>query len=82
MEITDARISAADLHRIIRFGKRMLAQPVELLEGVREAVERGGFLQPGLPFLETARIALPDQVSPAQARKVLESAVGRVLDAV
>ena len=39
MEITDARISAADLHRIIRFGKRMLAQPVELLEGVREAVE-------------------------------------------
>lgn len=37
----------------------------------REAVEQGGFLQPGLPFLETARIALPDNVSPTQARKEL-----------
>ena len=39
MHITDERISAADLHRIITFGKQMLAQPVELLDGVREAVE-------------------------------------------
>ena len=39
VQITDARISAADLHRIIDFGKQMLAHPVELLDGVREAVE-------------------------------------------
>ncbi|WP_374576669.1 ABC transporter permease [Phenylobacterium sp.] len=41
----------------------------------REAVEQGGFLQPGLPFLETARIALPDQASPAEARKALRQAI-------
>ena len=40
VQITDERISAADLHRIIAFGKQMLAHPVELLEGVREAVEQ------------------------------------------
>jgi putative ABC transport system permease protein len=37
----------------------------------REAVEQGGFLQPGLPFMETARIALPDDVAPTEARKAL-----------
>ena len=37
--ITDARISAADLHRIVELGKSLLRHPVELLPGVREAVE-------------------------------------------
>jgi len=37
----------------------------------REAVEQGGFLQPGLPFMETARIALPGDVAPTEARKAL-----------
>lgn len=41
----------------------------------REAVEQGGFLQPGLPFLETARIALPEGVSPVEARKALRKAI-------
>ena len=41
----------------------------------REAVEQGGFLQPGLPFLETARIALPDNVSPVEARKALRKTI-------
>lgn len=41
----------------------------------REAVEQGGFLEPGLPFLETARIALPDDVSPTQARKDLRKVI-------
>lgn len=41
----------------------------------REAVEQGGFLEPGLPFLETARIALPDDVSPTQARKDLRKII-------
>ncbi|HWS78893.1 MAG TPA: HAD family hydrolase [Thermomonas sp.] len=40
VEITDARISAADLHRIVELGKSLLRHPVELLPGVRDAVER------------------------------------------
>ena len=39
VEITDARISAGDLHRIVGLGKALLRHPVELLEGVRAAVE-------------------------------------------
>lgn len=39
VEITEARISAADLHRIVGLGKALLRHPVELLPGVRDAVE-------------------------------------------
>jgi len=39
IEMTDERISAADLHRIVSFAKDMLRRPVELLPGVRAAVE-------------------------------------------
>ncbi|WP_430390156.1 HAD family hydrolase [Dyella sp. 20L07] len=39
IEITQSRISATDLHRIIALGKQVLAHPVELLPGIREAVE-------------------------------------------
>ncbi|MHA6203401.1 HAD family hydrolase [Dyella soli] len=39
IEITESRISAADLHRIIEIGKQVLAHPVELLPGIRAAVE-------------------------------------------
>ena len=38
VEITGARISAADLHRIVVLGKELLCHPVELLPGVRQAV--------------------------------------------
>ncbi|MDQ3617307.1 MAG: HAD family hydrolase [Pseudomonadota bacterium] len=38
VEITDARISARDLHRIVRLGKELLRHPVELLPGIAEAV--------------------------------------------
>jgi putative hydrolase of the HAD superfamily len=37
--LTDARISGADIHRIVELGKGILRQPVELLPGVREAVD-------------------------------------------
>jgi len=37
--ITGARISAADLHRIVELGKAVLQHPVELLPGIRAAVE-------------------------------------------
>jgi putative hydrolase of the HAD superfamily len=39
IETTDGRISAADLHRIVALGKALLEHPVELLSGIREAVE-------------------------------------------
>ena len=37
--VTDGRISAADLHAIVGIGKDVLSHPVELLPGVRDAVE-------------------------------------------
>jgi putative hydrolase of the HAD superfamily len=36
--LTDARIAAADLHRLIELGKGVLAHPVDLLDGMAEAV--------------------------------------------
>jgi len=39
IEMTCGRISAADVHRIVILAKDMLRQPVELLPGVRAAVE-------------------------------------------
>jgi putative hydrolase of the HAD superfamily len=39
VEITEARISARDLHRIVTLGKDLLQHPVELLPGIPEAVE-------------------------------------------
>jgi len=39
IEMTNERISAADLHRIVTIAKQMLRQPVELLPGMRAAVE-------------------------------------------
>ena len=39
VEITDARIVAADLHRIVGLGKTLLQHPVDVLDGVRAAVE-------------------------------------------
>lgn len=42
VEITEARISAADLHRIVELGKALLQHPVELLPGIRSAVEAIG----------------------------------------
>jgi len=37
--LTDERICGADLHRIVGLGKSILQHPVELLPGVREAVQ-------------------------------------------
>ena len=39
IDITQSRISAADIHRIVLLAKDMLDHPVELLPGIREAVE-------------------------------------------
>ncbi|MEO7052041.1 MAG: HAD family hydrolase [Rhodanobacter sp.] len=37
--VSDSRISAADIHRLVELGKSVLQHPVELLPGIREAVE-------------------------------------------
>jgi len=37
--ISDGRIGTADVHRLIELGKSVLQHPVELLPGIREAVE-------------------------------------------
>jgi len=39
IDITQACISASDIHRLIELGKAILQHPVELLPGIREAVE-------------------------------------------
>jgi putative hydrolase of the HAD superfamily len=40
LELTENRLEGADVRRILAWGHEMLASPVELLDGVREAVER------------------------------------------
>ncbi len=37
--VSDSRISAADIHRLVELGKSVLEHPVELLPGIRKAVE-------------------------------------------
>lgn len=39
IEVTQERIAAVDLHRILELGKTVLQHPVELLPGIRAAVE-------------------------------------------
>lgn len=39
IELTDAAITAQDVHRIVALGKSLLEHPVELLPGIRGAVE-------------------------------------------
>jgi len=39
IELTDDAISARDIHRIVELGRAILDHPVELLDGIRAAVE-------------------------------------------
>ncbi|HMH67191.1 MAG TPA: HAD family hydrolase, partial [Pinirhizobacter sp.] len=39
VQVTGERISARDIHRIVSLGKDVLDHPVELLPGIRQAVE-------------------------------------------
>src|SRR5690348_14253522 len=36
--LSEGRISAQDIHRLVAIGKRVLQHPVELLPGIRDAV--------------------------------------------
>ena len=40
IQVTGERISARDLHRVIEIGRATLQHPVDLLPGIREAVEK------------------------------------------
>jgi putative hydrolase of the HAD superfamily len=40
IEITEERVTAGDLHRLLELGKQILRHPVELLPGIRDAVSR------------------------------------------
>ena len=40
VQLTGERISAGDIHRIIEIGRATLQHPVELIEGIRRAVDR------------------------------------------
>ena len=40
IEVTDARIPAADIAAILAFGRAMLEHPVELIDGVSEVIEQ------------------------------------------
>jgi putative hydrolase of the HAD superfamily len=48
IELTDGKLESADVRTIIGLGREMLAAPVTLLEGVREAVEE---LAAGFPVI-------------------------------
>jgi len=48
IELTDGRIAARDLHEVIEIGRATLQHPVELIEGVREAVSE---IAAGLPVV-------------------------------
>jgi putative hydrolase of the HAD superfamily len=39
VQLTGERISARDIHRVIEIGRATLEHPVELIDGIREAVE-------------------------------------------
>lgn len=46
VEITEGRVSGVDVHRLVQLGKDILQHPVELLPGVRAAVEAVGAQYP------------------------------------
>jgi putative hydrolase of the HAD superfamily len=60
IELTEGRLESADVHTIIGWGREMLADPVELLEGVREAVES---LAKSFPIILITKGDLLDQES-------------------
>ncbi len=64
ISVTEGRIRADDLHRIVELGKRVLRHPVQLLDGVQAAVEaladryRLVLITKGDLFHQEAKVAL------------------------
>src|SRR5690606_4534703 len=75
--ITDGRIDADDIQRILRMAKDMLDHPVELLPGVREAVEEIGatcelvLISKGDLFHQEAKVRSEEHTSELQSRENL-----------
>jgi putative hydrolase of the HAD superfamily len=74
IELTEARVTGAEVQRIIGWGHEMLRHPVELLEGVRETVEA---LAGGHRLMLLTKGDLFDQES-----KLARSGLGEFFDAV
>ena len=74
MDVTEDRVPAAILRRIIEAGQEMLAHPVDLLPGVREAVEA---LSGEFRLLLITKGDLLDQ-----ERKLAQSGLGDLFDGV
>jgi putative hydrolase of the HAD superfamily len=74
IELTEARVTAAEVQRIIAWGHEMLHHPVELLDGVRETVES---LAERYKLMLLTKGDLFDQES-----KLARSGLGELFDAV
>lgn len=74
IELTEGRVSGAEIQHIIDWGHAMLRAPVDLLEGVRETVEA---LAPGYKLMLLTKGDLFDQES-----KLARSGLGDHFDAV
>ena len=92
IDITGGRISGADVHRILALAKDLLRHPVELLPGVREAVEavaaelpvvmitKGDLFHQEQKFAASGLDALVDRVEVVSEKDVrtYRSVIGRV----
>ena len=74
IEVTDGRVTSAEIASIIELAKDMLRHPVELLEGVEEAIAA---LDPGHRLMLVTKGDLLDQES-----KLARSGLGDHFDAV
>ena len=74
IELTEGRVSGAEIQRIMEWGYAMLAAPVELLDGVKETI---GFLATGCRLVLLTKGDLFDQES-----KLARSGLGPYFDAV
>jgi putative hydrolase of the HAD superfamily len=74
IELTEARITGAEVQRIIDWGHEMLQHPIELLDGVRETVES---LHGRYRLMLLTKGDLFDQES-----KLARSGLGELFDAV
>lgn len=74
IEVTDHRVPAAVIARILDAGQEMLAHPIELLPGVQETIES---LAPGYRLVLITKGDLLDQ-----ERKLAQSGLGELFDAV
>jgi len=92
IELSGGRVSSAAIGELLALGKRMLAHPVDLLDGVREAVERlaehhrlvvvtkGDLFHQEQKFAASGLDALVDRVEVVSEKDVrtYRSVIGRV----